>query len=75
MIKIVKRPYCGYEGNFKIFKKWHFRFYDVNMMQCPRCSGVLNYYSGLRPGGEKSELVIRIRPKPEMIRRKSATKH
>jgi uncharacterized C2H2 Zn-finger protein len=72
--EMIKCPYCSYEGNFKILKKWRFRFYDVNMMQCPRCDGVFNYYLGLRPGGEKSEFVIRIRPRPEIIRKKSATK-
>jgi uncharacterized C2H2 Zn-finger protein len=44
-------------------------------MQCPRCGGVFNHYTRLIPGGEKSEFVIRIRPRPEIIRRKSATKH
>ncbi|MGB9734475.1 MAG: hypothetical protein ACP5RJ_07480 [Conexivisphaera sp.] len=38
------------------------RFYAVNMLECPRCHGAFNYYSGVSPSGRRSEYVIRIRP-------------
>ncbi|MDP7983120.1 MAG: hypothetical protein RAK18_08080 [Conexivisphaerales archaeon] len=38
------------------------RFYTVNMLECPRCHGAFNYYSGVSPSGRRSEYVIRIRP-------------
>jgi uncharacterized C2H2 Zn-finger protein len=60
---VVKCPYCGYEGEFKIHKTWRFRFYEVERLECPRCHGVFNHYQGTSPRGRKSEFVIRINPK------------
>ena len=63
----VKCPYCGYEASvagFKLVKgPWRFRFYAVKMLECPRCNGVFNYYSGVSPKGKRSEFVIRVRPR------------
>ena len=63
----VKCPYCGYEADeagFKLVKgPWRFRFYTVKMLECPRCHGVFNYYSGISPSGKRSEFVIRMKPK------------
>jgi hypothetical protein len=42
---------------------WSFRFYSVERLQCPKCSGAFNHYSGVRPKGGKSEFVIRVRPR------------
>jgi uncharacterized Zn finger protein len=60
---LVKCPYCGYEGEFRVLKTWRFRFYNVSMMECPRCHGVFNYYRGVSPKGKGSEFVIRVRPR------------
>jgi transposase-like protein len=60
---MVKCPYCGYEGQFKVHKKWRFRFYDVERLECPRCGGVFNHYYGVSPGGKKSEYTIRVKPR------------
>jgi len=62
---LVKCPYCGYEGEFRVLKTWRFRFYNVSRMECPRCHGVFNYYQGVSPKGKRSEFVIRVRPKPK----------
>jgi hypothetical protein len=59
---LVKCPYCGYEGEFRVLKTWRFRFYSVSMMECPRCHGVFNYYQGVSPKGKRSEFVIMINP-------------
>jgi uncharacterized C2H2 Zn-finger protein len=58
--KVVKCPYCGYEGEFKLLKTWKFRFYDVKRLQCPRCNNVFNYYHGVSPRtGKVSEFTIK----------------
>jgi DNA-directed RNA polymerase subunit RPC12/RpoP len=57
---MVKCPYCGFEGEFKLLKTWKFRFYDVRRLRCPRCSGVFNHYYGISPRtGKVSEFVIK----------------
>jgi len=53
----------GYEGQFKVHKKWRFRFYDVERLECPRCGGVFNHYYGVSPVGKKSEYIIRVKPR------------
>jgi uncharacterized Zn finger protein len=63
VIDVVKCPYCGFEGEFKLLKMWKFRFYDVKMVKCSNCNGVFNYYYGVNPKGKKSEFVIRIKPR------------
>jgi len=61
--KMVKCPYCGYEGEFRLVKTWKFRFYEVKMFSCPKCRGIFNYYSGVSSTGRRSEFVIRLRPR------------
>jgi len=65
---VVKCPYCGYQGEFKVHKTWRFRFYTVKRLECPKCHGVFNHYSGVSPRGKTSEYTIRV--KPRSIRRK-----
>lgn len=60
---MVKCLYCGYEGEFKIHKSWHFRFYGVEILECPRRHGVFNHYQGISPTGKKSEFVIGVKPR------------
>jgi len=62
--RLVKCPYCGYEGTFIVHKTWKFRFYEVRRLECPRCHGIFNYYFGASPkSGRVSEFVVRIRPR------------
>jgi len=65
---MVKCPFCGYEGESKLLKSWRFRFYDTRMLECPRCGGRFNHYLSVTPRGERSEFVIRV--KPRVVRRK-----
>lgn len=63
---MVKCPFCYYEADISHFKllrdPWRFRFYDVRMLECPKCHGVFNYYRGLSPRSNRtSEFVIRIK--------------
>jgi len=32
---LVKCPYCGFDGEFRLLRVWRFRFYDVRMLECP----------------------------------------
>jgi 4-hydroxy-3-methylbut-2-en-1-yl diphosphate synthase IspG/GcpE len=34
---MVKCPYFGFEGSFKLLKAWKFRFYSIKMLACPGC--------------------------------------
>jgi len=66
---MVRCPYCGYEAGvsgFKLLREpWKFRFYEVRMLECPKCKGVFNYYIGKSPKtGKTSEFYVRVKPKP-----------
>ena len=64
---MVKCPFCGFEAdanNFKLLRgTWRFRFYEVKMLECPKCKGVFNYYEGVSPRGKHSSFTIKIRPR------------
>jgi len=60
---VVKCPYCGFEGEFRLLKAWKFRFYDVKMLECLSCKRVFNHYYGVSRTGKRSEFVIRINPR------------
>ena len=62
-----KCPYCDHVGEFKVLKTWKFRFYNVERLECPKCKGVFNYYSGISPRGKKSEFLIRVKPRAKTI--------
>ena len=66
----IKCPFCGFEGDFKLASKpWRFRFYIVKKLECPRCKGIFNYYTGITPTGRRSVFIVRIRPRTKNIRR------
>jgi DNA-directed RNA polymerase subunit RPC12/RpoP len=52
---MVKCPYCAGEGAFKELKEWKFRFYDVKRLQCLKCNGIFNHYSGFTKWGVKKK--------------------
>ncbi|MEM1703793.1 MAG: hypothetical protein QXQ31_07040, partial [Zestosphaera sp.] len=58
---------CGFESSLENFKKlrepWRFRFYEVKMLECPKCKGVFNYYKGFSPRGKHTIFVIKVRPR------------
>jgi len=60
---MVKCPYCGYEGDFKLIKNWRFRFYDVKRLECPKCKSVFNHYAGVSVKGKASEFMIKVKPR------------
>jgi hypothetical protein len=58
---VVKCPVCGGEFQAEPFKTWRFRFYQVKRLQCPKCGGIFNLYSGVSPKGKKSEFMIKVK--------------
>ncbi len=64
---MVRCPFCGFESSLEDFKKlrepWRFRFYEVKMLECPKCKGVFNYYEGFSPRGKHTIFVIKVRPR------------
>ena len=62
---MVKCPFCNGEFQAQPLKAWRFRFYDVEMLECPKCRNAFNHYHGVSPADRGSEFVIRIRPSLE----------
>ncbi|MEM1831725.1 MAG: hypothetical protein QW504_05685 [Sulfolobales archaeon] len=64
---MVKCPFCGFETGVEGFKQlresWRFRFYEVKMLECPRCRKVFNYYEGVSSRGKHSSFTIKMRPR------------
>ncbi|MEM4912753.1 MAG: hypothetical protein QW579_00970 [Desulfurococcaceae archaeon] len=64
---MVKCPFCGFESDASSFKQlrepWKFRFYEVKMLECPRCKNVFNYYEGVSSRGKQSSFTIRVKPR------------
>ena len=64
--EIVKSHFCGYEADISQFKflrdPWNFRFYEVKMIECPKCHGVFTYYY-ITSNNQATEFTIKIRPR------------
>jgi uncharacterized Zn finger protein len=57
---MVKCPYCGFEGEFKLLKTWKFKYYTVYYYECPNCGKLFRYYVGVSPRGKRAEFIIRV---------------
>jgi len=55
---LVKCPYCGYEGEFRVLRTWRFRFYNVSRME-PKVPRGLQRNTRREPQGEE----VRVRDK------------
>jgi len=65
---MARCPYCGYGADVSGFRllrsPWRYRFYEVRMLECPKCHGVFNYYYGVSPQmGKVSEFTVRVKPR------------
>jgi uncharacterized Zn finger protein len=58
MMKMVKCPYCGYEGEFKLLKTWKYSKWDVYFYECPICGNRFRYQ--IDPTGKYKSYIIRI---------------
>jgi DNA-directed RNA polymerase subunit RPC12/RpoP len=56
--KVVKCPYCGYEGEFKLLKTWKYSWWNVYFYECPRCNGRFRWQ--VDPRGIKKSFTIRL---------------
>ncbi|MEM1832480.1 MAG: hypothetical protein QXJ97_13240 [Desulfurococcaceae archaeon] len=75
---MVKCPFCGFELSLEDFKKlrepWRFRFYEVRMLECPKCKGVFNYYEGFSPRGKRSSFTIKLKARSKVEAEREAGK-
>jgi len=55
---MVKCPYCSYEGDFKLLKKWKYRWWVVFYYKCPRCNGKFRYQ--VDPSGKYKSYIMRV---------------
>ena len=53
---MVKCPYCGYEGEFKLIKTWKYSWWGVFLYECPKCGGRFRYY--VDPTGKHKSYVV-----------------
>ncbi|MEM1832524.1 MAG: hypothetical protein QXJ97_13465 [Desulfurococcaceae archaeon] len=64
---MVKCPFCGFESGLNGFKQlrepWRFGFYEVKMLECPRCRSMFNYYEGTSLRGRHMVFVVKVRPR------------
>ena len=58
MTKMVKCPYCGYEGEFRLLKTWKYKWWNVYFYECPKCGGRFRWQ--IDPTGKYKSYVIRI---------------
>jgi len=55
---VVKCPYCGFEGEFKLLKTWKYRWWNVYFYECPNCHGRFRYQ--VDPAGKYKSYVMRL---------------
>jgi len=55
---VVKCPYCGFEGEFKLLKTWKYRWWNVYFYECPNCCGRFRYQ--VDPAGKYKNYVMRL---------------
>jgi len=55
---MVKCPYCGYEGEFKLLKTWRYRWWNVYLYECSNCHGRFRYQ--VDPAGKYKSYVMRV---------------
>jgi len=56
--EMVKCPYCGFEGEFKLIKTWRYKWWDVYFYECPNCHGRFRYQ--VDPAGKYKSYVMRV---------------
>jgi len=55
---VVKCPYCGFEGEFKLIKTWRYKWWDVYFYECLNCYGRFRYQ--VDPAGKYMSCVMRL---------------
>jgi uncharacterized Zn finger protein len=55
---VVKCPYCGFEGEFRLLKTWKYRWWNVYFYECPNCCGRFRYQ--VDPAGKYKSYVMKL---------------
>jgi len=58
VVAVVRCPYCGFEGEFRLLKTWKYRMWDVYYYECPKCSGRFRWQ--VDPSGRFESYIIRV---------------
>jgi predicted nucleic-acid-binding Zn-ribbon protein len=56
--KVVKCPYCGYGGEFKLLKTWKYRWWNTYFYECPKCGGRFRHQ--VDPTGKYKSYIMRV---------------
>lgn len=55
---MVRCPFCGYEGEYRLLKTWKYRWWDVYLYQCPKCGRKFRYQ--VDPTGKRKSFTIKL---------------
>lgn len=55
---VVRCPYCGFEGKYKLLKTWRYSWWNVYFYECPNCRRKFRYQ--VDPEGKKKSFTIKI---------------
>jgi uncharacterized Zn finger protein len=58
VIEVVKCPYCGYEGEFKLIKTWRYKWWDAYFYECLNCCRRFRYQ--VNPAGKYKSYVMKV---------------
>jgi len=59
VIAVVRCPYCGFEGGFKLIKTWRYRVWDVYCYECPKYGGRFRWQ--VDPSGRYRSYAMKMR--------------
>jgi hypothetical protein len=62
---LVKCPYCGYEGEFKLLKTWRYRWWEAYFYECPKSHGRFGFH--VDPIGKRKSFIIKFVPRTGLI--------
>jgi len=55
---VVKCPYRGFEGEFKLLKTWRYKWWNVYFYEYPRCEGRFRWQTD--PEGRRKNYIIKV---------------
>jgi DNA-directed RNA polymerase subunit RPC12/RpoP len=58
---LVRCPYCGFEGEFKLLKTWRYRLWEVNYYECTKCHSRFGFY--VDPTKKRKSFTVKFAPR------------
>ncbi len=55
---MVKCPYCGFDGDFRLLKTWKYKRWDVYFYECPKCKG--RFRLQIDPEGKWKSYILKV---------------